>query len=207
MPPRHGRHAAPENRGSTSATVVLLVVVLAVVVAGGVIRVRFGDPAPAPGAMRSQDAAPAAAGTGSGDQVERRQTRGGQQARDAAAAREVLRRWDARRAAAYAAGSVRALRRLYVPGSVAGRRDADLLRGYLRRGYRIEGMSTHVLALRVAERRPDRWVLRVTDRLHSAVAVRHGRRVRLPADGASTRVVAFARAGHGWRVASVRDAG
>jgi hypothetical protein len=118
----------------------------------------------------------------------------------------VLRRWDERRARAYAAGDLAALGRLYVPHSRAGTADARLLRGYRRRGLRVVGMRMQVLAVDV--RRHTRAVvrIRVTDRLADAVAVGHRRRVKLPEDRASAHVVMLRRSsGHGWRMVSVLD--
>ncbi len=116
----------------------------------------------------------------------------------------VLRGWDEARAAAYASGSVAELRELYVGG--AGASDVRLLRSYLRRGYRVEGMRMQLLAVRVLAHGPGRWRLRVTDRLAGGEAVREGERLALPRDRASTRTVRLARGDDGrWRVVSVRD--
>lgn len=111
--------------------------------------------------------------------------------------------WDAARADAYAAGSVAALRDLYV-GTV-GAADMRVLRSYLRRGLRVHGMQMQIVGLSVLGHQPGRWRLRVTDRLHHAVAVGPGQRVVLPRDGASTRTVVLVRsADRTWRVAAVR---
>jgi hypothetical protein len=119
-------------------------------------------------------------------------------------AAEVLRAWDEQRAAAYARGSVRQLRQLYVGGSAAGRSDARVLQGYRTRGLVVEGMQTQVLALRVVEQRPRRLRLEVTDRLAGAVAVGLGRRVPLPRDQPDTRAVTMLRGEDGaWRVSAV----
>ena len=119
-------------------------------------------------------------------------------------AAEVLRVWDEQRVAAYAAGSVRRLRQLYVARSAAARSDVRVLRGYRSRGFAIEGMGTQVLALRVVEQRPRRLRLEVTDRLAGAVAVGHGRRTPLPRDQPDTRTVTLLRGVEGtWRVATV----
>ena len=120
---------------------------------------------------------------------------------DAAA---LLRDWDARRSAAYAAADVAALRSLYADGSTAGRRDVAVLRSYRARGLRVVGL--HDAAPRRAQRAPQAGavVLRVTDRLAGAVAVGPGRRVRLPAGTARTRVVTLVDEGRGWVVAEVR---
>lgn len=117
---------------------------------------------------------------------------------------DVLHAWDRRRAHAYATGDEAALRSLYVPGSTVGVRDVRLLSRYERRGYRVEEMRMQVLAVDVLVRHPDRLCMRVTDRLHDAVAVRDGVRVSLPRDQASTRDITLVRWGDGsWRVQSV----
>jgi hypothetical protein len=118
---------------------------------------------------------------------------------------DVLHDWDHRRARAYAVGDVAALRELYVAGSHAGTTDVDLLRDHRGRGLRIEGMRMQLLAVKVLERKPGLWRIRVTDRLHGAVVVGDGLRTSLPRDEASTRVITFRR-GRGqpeWRVAAV----
>ena len=93
---------------------------------------------------------------------------------------QVLHRWDERRAAAWAAGDVTALGALYTPTSSAGRHDVRMLRAYLRRGLRVEGMARQVLSLRVADRTDRRLAVVVVDRLASATAVGDGVRRRLP---------------------------
>ena len=123
------------------------------------------------------------------------------------AALNVLHEWDQRRAAAYATGSVRRLRELYVPGSEAGSADLRVLRAYQGRHLRVTGMRMQVLGLAVLRTRPGDWRLRVTDRLVGATAVGAGGRLRLPRDRASTHVVTLMRGADGrWCVASVADA-
>ena len=96
-----------------------------------------------------------------------------------------------------------ALRELYA-GS-AGASDVRLLRSYLRRGYRVEGMRTQLLDVAVRAHRPGTWLLRVTDRLVGGAAVSRDERIALPRDRASTRTVRLERGPDGrWRVASVR---
>lgn len=119
----------------------------------------------------------------------------------------VLRRWDRRRAAAWSAGDVAALHRLYLPGSAAGERDASALRAWTGRGLRVRRLDVQVLAVRVVRRTRGTLVLRVTDRVVGATAVGGGRRVRLPEDAASTRVLRLVRRDGRWLVASVRDVG
>jgi hypothetical protein len=124
-----------------------------------------------------------------------------------AQALRVLASWDGRRGDAYAAGSAAALGRLYVPGSSAGAADVRLLRAYRSRGLRVVGLRTQVLALVVEQRAGNRWRLRVTDRVVGAVAVSGGRRLPLPRDASSVRVVTLVRSpGRGWQASSVADA-
>lgn len=123
-------------------------------------------------------------------------------------AADVLRSWDRARARAYAAGDARALRRLYVDGSAAGRSDVRVLRSYRRRDLVVSGMQVQLLGIEVLHESPRRLRLRVTDRLTGAVAEgRGGVAIRLPRDSVSTRVVELVRVdGRGpWRVESVRE--
>ncbi len=118
--------------------------------------------------------------------------------------REVLRTWDARRAAAWAAGDLQALAAVYLPGSVAGRRDVARLRAWRERGWRVEGMRTQVGALRVVRETPRSLVLLVADRVAGGVAVRPGAApVALPRDRWDTREVVLRRLTGEWRMASV----
>lgn len=111
----------------------------------------------------------------------------------------VLAAWDAERAEAWAAGDVRRLRALYTPGSVAGERDASMLRRWLDRRVSVEGLRTQLIAVHEVSRAPHRWVLEVSDRL---VGGRAGR-VALPGDAASSWTVVLRRDRHAWLVASV----
>lgn len=122
----------------------------------------------------------------------------------ASAALLFLHDWDARRADAYATGSSEALRDLYVVGSAAGAADLRLLERYRSRGVRVTDLRMQVLDLAVTERLPDRWTLRVTDRLAGAVAVHATQRTPLPRDTSSTHLVTLLRGGDGrWRVSAV----
>ena len=120
-------------------------------------------------------------------------------------AARVLAGWDERRAAAWAAGDVGELERLYAAGSRTGAADVRQLRHYLARGLTVEGLTTQVLALDVAQRSPGRLVLVVTDRLVGGRAVGGASPVALPADRASTRRIVLVRAGEDWLVAEARD--
>jgi hypothetical protein len=119
----------------------------------------------------------------------------------------LLGAWDAARAAAYAEGSVPALRRLYTPGSSAGDADVEMLREYGARGFRVVGMEMQILRVEVLDHRPGEWLLEVTDRLHDAVAVSEAERIRLPRDRASTRELRLVRRHGRWLVDEVRATG
>lgn len=117
---------------------------------------------------------------------------------------DVLRHWDRARARAYARGDVTRLRSLYVPGSGAGTTDARLLRGYTRRGLRVDGIRMQLLEVAVLAYRRDLLRMRVTDRLVGAVAVdASGARLPLPRDAASTRTITLRRRHGTWKVAAV----
>lgn len=126
-----------------------------------------------------------------------------------ASPRDILREWDAARARAWTDGDVAALLRLYTPGSVAGRRDAAMLRAWNERGARITELSTQVLELTVRAEGERRLVLEVTDRVARATARSAGsdvdaEGVTLPSDEASTRRLVLRRSGAGaWQMASV----
>ncbi|GAB3763426.1 hypothetical protein FB382_001210 [Nocardioides ginsengisegetis] len=120
---------------------------------------------------------------------------------------EVLHAWDAARAAAWAHADVPALRSLYAAGSASGAADVAMLREWRARGVRVEGMSMQVLAARELSATSHRLVLRVTDRLVGAQAVVAGRRVPLPRDEVSRRVLVLVRVAGEWRVEEARDAG
>lgn len=115
----------------------------------------------------------------------------------------LLRSWDARRAQAWARGDPRALRALYTPGSVAGRRDRAMLRAWRSRGLVVRGLQTQLIAVRTLHRTASTWRLRVVDRLAGGIAVGAGTWRRLPGDRATARVVVLRRSGGRWQVASV----
>lgn len=115
----------------------------------------------------------------------------------------VLRDWDVARAAAWAAGDPAALGALYLPGAAAGQRDVRLLRTYLARGLRVNGLQFQRLQIRVLAQDDDLLRLDVVERLLPA-SVRSGSVVRrLPAGQPVRRVVELRRVGGSWRVAAV----
>ena len=119
---------------------------------------------------------------------------------------EVLRDWDARRSRAWARGDVEGLRRLYAPRSRSGRHDRAALASYVDRGLRVTGLRSQLLAVEVDRQTGRRLVLRVNDRVTSAVARGRGRSVVLPRDEPSSWRVVMRRVAGEWRVAGVRRA-
>jgi hypothetical protein len=114
----------------------------------------------------------------------------------------ILRRWDERRGAAWAAGDLAGLRRLYLPGSTAGAYDAWCLQQYADRGLVVADMRIQVLSAELKSWAPRRLTLVVTDRLAASEAVDPtGGRHPLPRDLASTTTVTMVRDRGGWLVA------
>ncbi|HEY0891229.1 MAG TPA: hypothetical protein VGE38_16630, partial [Nocardioides sp.] len=98
------------------------------------------------------------------------------------------------------------LRGLYRPGSTAGRADVAMLRAWTGRGLRVQGLTTQLLAVSVVEESRSRWLLRVEDRVTTAVAVGEGVRHDLPAHRPRVSVIELVAVGGAWRVGSVRPA-
>ncbi len=119
--------------------------------------------------------------------------------------RDVLAAWDSRRAEAWAAGDVAALRELYVAGSPTGREDVRMLSTYADRGLHVVGLATQMLALEVIEESADGLVVRVTDRVVGGVVTGEGTSALLPRDGATTRTVTMRHVDGVWRIWAVRD--
>ncbi len=115
----------------------------------------------------------------------------------------VLRAWDERRAAAWAAGDPVALRRLYAAGSRTGAADRRMLAAYAGRGLVVTGMHTQVLAAQVRSADPDLLVLEVTDRLSGGQVDVGGARLVLPRDTASRHLVELVRERGRWVVSEV----
>ena len=131
--------------------------------------------------------------------------------RPAVQALDLLRRWDARRAAAYASGDPRRLRQLYAPGSRAGARDVRLLRSYADRGLVVEELAVQVLGVRLVSASPSSVRLQVLDRVAGgrvAPATGSGQEDEswLPAARPESRVITMVEHGGGWVVRSVRRA-
>jgi hypothetical protein len=115
---------------------------------------------------------------------------------------DVLRGWDARRAAAWREQDRPALRSLYVPGSSALAADLALLRAYAERRLVVRRLESQVFAAQVLHRSPRVLRLRVHDRTSATVRNGTGRetvRVSEPV----RRILELRLVGGGWRMASV----
>lgn len=159
-----------------SARVVLTVVLLVACAALGVGVVAFSDRAPAGGS------APTPVPDATDGPI------------------AVLREWDRRRAAAWAAGDVEGLRSLYLTRSVAGERDAARLSRWLDQDLRVRRLVTQVLRVRVLEARRGALLLAVTDRIARAETTSG---LQLPSDDPSTWRIRMRRVVGEWRVAAV----
>jgi hypothetical protein len=126
---------------------------------------------------------------------------------DLASALEVLHSWDARRADAWAATDVVALRSLYVRGSGAGRADVRLLRAYEARGFVVRRLVTQVFAVGVLHRDRATMRLRVFDRVAGGEVVRDGHAGPLASTPPATRTVELRRVTGDWRVEAVSGSG
>lgn len=119
-------------------------------------------------------------------------------------ARAVVEDWDERRAAAYAAGDVAGVGRLYPAGSALGEEDAGVLAAYVARGLTVHDLRFAVRDLTVEEATPDRVVVVVTDRLERA-EVRRGDGTsvaRLPGRAEAQRRLVLERRDGAWLLVS-----
>ncbi len=120
----------------------------------------------------------------------------------------LLRAWDQARERAWQAADPGALGALYVPGSTAGERDAELLERWRAAGVEVRSLRLRVETVDVVALDRRRVVLEVTDRLRvHAVAEGAPGVLRLGRDRPSTRVVELRRDGGTWQVAEVVPAG
>ena len=162
-----------------------------VVLAAGVAMLRAADrPGPTAHAV-----------TPSGEPTPARPTGG---VSPAAGWSQTLRALDVRRSRAFAAGNLRGLDGVYVPGSAPWASDRALLASYRERGLRVVGLEIRVDRLVVDRAAAGRVVLRVVDRLVAGAAVdRAGRRIALPPGRPSERLITLNGSGSGWRIVAV----
>lgn len=120
--------------------------------------------------------------------------------------RPILAAIDGRRARAWRTGNPALLRRVYVAGSHALRRDRAMLSRYGDRGLRVDGVRLGFLSVAVLAQRPGRADLLVVDQLGRARALGpHGARLVLPTDRPSRHRVTLRRTSAGWRIAAVSN--
>jgi hypothetical protein len=127
--------------------------------------------------------------------------------RDGGAARhwgQVLDRLDEARCRAFAHLRPELLTRVYVAGSTVLHREQAVLHDYRDRGIRLLGVRLHRTSLRLASTLRGQVTLRVVERLRPTTAVVGSRRVRLPVDAPTLRVLQLVRDGPGWRIAAAR---
>ena len=118
---------------------------------------------------------------------------------------EVVAALERRRAAAMRAGDVAGLRRVYLPGSPAVRRDVRLLRDLAARGLRVRGLHPSVAEVTVLRAGAQRAVVRVTDTLSAVRVVDANGRVvqrRPPRSAATVRLILVGRDGQ-WVIGRV----
>ncbi|CAM3244840.1 hypothetical protein NODU109028_06230 [Nocardioides dubius] len=117
----------------------------------------------------------------------------------------VLTAWSERRSRAWAAGSPEQVRALYASARAA-RAELAIWQAYRRRGLRVEGLRSQVVAIRVLSEQPGRIALLVDERSAGGRIVGDGvpHQVALPQDGVDRRrVVLVHGADAGWQVARV----
>lgn len=116
----------------------------------------------------------------------------------------VLGGLDAVRSEAFVTGDVTRLRDVYVDER-AVQADAEVVRSYRERGFRLEGMLLVREACRTTERSDRRVELDVVDRLGPTWArSADGERRELPQDRPTRHTVVLERVGDVWRIAAVR---
>lgn len=120
---------------------------------------------------------------------------------------DVLERLDRRRERAWHLGDVHLLQGVFTSGSPAFSRDATMLRGYLRRGLRVDRVSLQLHSVLVVDVGRGLARLDVVDQLGPAVARDGvGHRVALPADQPTRQLLRLRRTAQGWRISGVRNA-
>ncbi len=116
----------------------------------------------------------------------------------------VLARLDRLRSRAFERLRPALLQRVYVSGSALLRRERAVLDDYRDRGVRLLGVRLRSTELRVVSFGRNRVTVRVVERLGPTRAVVGSRRVRLPVDAPTSRVLRLMRGGAGWRIAAAR---
>jgi hypothetical protein len=116
----------------------------------------------------------------------------------------VLARLDRLRSRAFQRLRPALLQRVYLSGSALLRRERAVLDDYRDRGVRLLGVRLRSTELRVVSFGRNRVTVRVVERLGPTRALVGSRRVRLPVDAPTSRVLRLMRGGAGWRIAAAR---
>lgn len=117
---------------------------------------------------------------------------------------EVLDGLSAARARAWRRGAPGLLRAVYVPGSVALRRDQQMLDAYRRRGLRVRGVVMDFSVVLAQRQRPGAASLLVVDALGPAVAQDGSGHSRLlPRDLPTRHRIELAMTPAGWRIRAI----
>ena len=93
---------------------------------------------------------------------------------------------------------------MYVSPSALLRRERGLLMDYAERGVQLRGARLHASAVQVLSRSRRTVTLEVVERLGPTTALVGHRRVPLPADAPTQRVLRLVRSEAGWQLASAR---
>lgn len=116
----------------------------------------------------------------------------------------VLDRLDRWRSRAFERLRPTLLKRVYVAGSVVLRHERATLDDYRDRGVRLLGVRLRLTKVRVVSASRNHVTVRVVERLGPTRAVVGSRRVRLPVDAPTSRVLHLVRREAGWRIAAAR---
>ena len=116
----------------------------------------------------------------------------------------VLDRLDRLRSRAFERLRPSMLRRVYRCGSAVLRHERAVLDDYRDRGVRLLGVRLRLTDVRLLSASVSKVTVRVVERLGSTWAVFGSRRVLLPVDAPTSRVLHLVRSGGGWRIAAAR---
>lgn len=194
------RHTSSLQAGTLPAAVVLCLAVLMSAACGG-----RADPAAAPistpaPTLGATVAAPGNEAAGAASAESTRRMMGG--TADGRRWERVLDRLDRLRSRAFESLSPGLLRKVYLSGSAVLRHERAVLEGYRDRGVRLLGVRLLRTQLRVVSVVRGQVTVRVVERLGTTKVVVGSRRVRLPVDAPTSRVLHLVRGETGWRIAA-----
>jgi len=116
----------------------------------------------------------------------------------------VLDRLDRLRSRAFERLRPSMLRRVYRCGSAVLRHERAVLDDYRDRGVRLLGVRLRLTDVRLLSASASKVTVRVVERLGSTSAVVGPRRVQLPVDAPTSRLLHLVRSAGGWRIAAAR---